>query len=352
MVTRACGGRTDTTRTLALMGAAIGLLHLLGWGLFAAAGPNRAFVLGVALTAYTLGMRHAFDADHIAAIDNTTRKLRGEGQEPLTVGLWFSLGHSTIVLVLACALALAAGRMHIAIAGPASWLHGVGGPVGALVSTMFLYTIAALNLQGLRDTLRRRGDLTRSPNLGGPLFRIFGRVVRRIRRPSGMYPVGVLFGLGFDTATEIALLATTVGAAMGPLPWYDILSLPCLFAAGMSLCDSIDGVSMRFAYDWSLLRPARRRLWNICVTGLSVGVAFGVGTIELLGLASGWSRRVAHVLAPLAHLDLTRLGFSVAVTLIALWLLALLLWRERGRGRRGPVRHGAAQSGDAAARDL
>ncbi len=322
------------------MGAAIGLLHLLGWGLIGMAeaqSHSQALSLGVALTAYTLGMRHAFDADHIAAIDNTTRKLRQDGRVPLSTGFWFSLGHSTVVFVLALALAFAAGRIYGGIVGGSSWLHSVGGVLGTLVSALFLYAIAALNLQGLRETLRASGGTSPPSSVGGPLFRIFGRVVQRIRRPSGMYPVGLLFGLGFDTATEVALLATTAGAAMAPLPWYGVVALPCLFAAGMSICDTLDGIAMQYAYDWSLLQPGRRRLWNVWVTGVSVMVAFGVGTIELLGLAGGWLHRTARIAAGPPSLDPTRLGVAVVLLLLVSWLSALLLWRERGpKGRSRP----------------
>ncbi len=325
------------------MGGAVGLLHVVGWGLFALAAvrsPDGAVSFGVAVTAYTLGMRHAFDADHIAAIDNTTRKLREDGETPFSVGLWFSLGHSTIVFALACALAAMAGRIYGSIAGPTAFLHSVGGIMGTLVSALFLYAIASLNLKSLIDTLRAAGGGKQPPVFGGPLFRIFGRLLLRIRRPSGMYPVGLLFGLGFDTATEVALLATTAGAAMGPLPWYGVLALPCLFAAGMSLCDSVDGISMQYAYDWSLLQPRRRLLWNTCVTGLSVAVAFVVGTIELLTLMGGAAE--GGTFGFLHHLNLGYVGMGIALVLLLGWLFVLVLWRERKPEgpRAGPRRPG------------
>lgn len=313
--------------------------------------------LGVAVTAYTLGMRHAFDADHIAAIDNTTRKLRQDGQTPLSVGFWFSLGHSTVVVVLALGLVIAAHRIYGIVDNPASALRSVGGLLGTLVSALFLYAIAALNLKGLVAMLRcARTAVGDQPDAviasGGPLYRVFGRLIARIRRPSGMYPVGLLFGLGFDTATEVALLAMTVSTATTPLPAYGVLALPCLFAAGMSLCDTIDGITMQYAYDWSLLQPKRRLLWNAAVTGLSVGVAFGVGTLEILGLlAQAWPK-AKEVLGPLSRIDLGHLGLLIALGLVASWLLVMIFWHKRSdSGRLGQEKgvqrsDGAAQKGE------
>ncbi len=323
-------------QALCAMGGTIGLLHLFGWGLvacIAARTASPALSFGVAVTAYTLGMRHAFDADHIAAIDNTTRKLREEGETPLSVGFWFSLGHSTIVFGLALSVLVAAHRL-LFITDPSSVVHSIGGLLGTLVSALFLYAIAAWNLQGLLRTLRAAHRAEERPAAGGPFFALFRRLLGGIRRPEGMYPVGILFGLGFDTATEVLLLAATASAAIGPLPWYGVLALPCLFAAGMSLCDTADGVCMQYAYDWSLLQPGRRLLWNACVTGLSVAVALAVGTLELLGLLSGASPPAARLLLPLTRIDLGASGLAIAGILVGSWLAAVLLWPARGRERR------------------
>jgi len=334
--TRGVGG------VLAGMGAAVLALHALGWGgfLLAAAQGGGILTVGIALAAYTLGMRHAFDADHIAAIDNATRRLRAMGQRPLSVGFWFSLGHSTVVFALAVGVVFAARGVYSAIEQPGSLLHSVGGLLGTLVSAGFLFVIASVNLGSLWTTVRRAragetrpvGDLLPQ----GPLFRLFGRVVGRIRRPSGMYPVGLLFGLGFDTATEVALLAATAGEATTGIPWYGVLALPCLFAAGMSVCDSLDGVGMHYAYDWSLKEPGRRFVWNVAITALSATVALGVGLLEVLSLVPRTA--APGVLGPFAGVDLSGLGLGVVALLFGTWFVALLVWRAKGVAGRDAKR--------------
>ena len=224
-----------------------------------------AITVGAGLTAYTLGLRHAFDADHIAAIDNTTRKLMGDGRRPLSVGFFFALGHSTVVLVLALLLAAGVRALGGAVQDESSPLQQTTGLIGTLVSGSFLYAIGILNLVLLVGIVRvfrraRRGELTEAqleeelaPR--GPLSRIYGRLTRLVRKPWHMYPLGLLFGLGFDTATEIALLVLAAARRSPGVPFYAILCLPVLFAAGMSLLDTIDGAFMGFAYDWALARP-------------------------------------------------------------------------------------------------
>ena len=331
----------DTHRTLLIMGSTILLLHLLGFGSVLAAaqgGPRLALSFGVAVAAYTLGMRHAFDADHIAAIDNTTRKLRQDGLKPLSVGFWFSLGHSTVVIALALMVIVGTRRLYGLVAAAHSPLHSLGAVVGTLVSALFLFVIASLNLRSLISTLRTaHTDGNAPPDLpGGPLQFLFGRLLKGVRRPAGMYPVGLLFGLGFDTATEVVLLATTASAAAAPLPWYGVLALPFLFAAGMSLCDTLDGIWMQYAYTWTLIRPERRRTWNVSVTLLSLVAAFTVGSMEIAGLVAQTWPWAARATAFLTGADSSRVGIIMVVSLLLAWLLALGLWHENGL--RKPLR--------------
>src|SRR3954471_4571577 len=244
------------------------LLHVVGWGLLVGVvAPQeyrvagQVFGIGLGVTAYSLGMRHAFDADHIAAIDNTTRKLMAEGRRPLSVGFWFSLGHSSVVMALCLLLATGVRALAGQVESDTSSLQQVTGLVGVAVSGTFLLLIGVINLGVLRRILGVwRGMKTGSYdeaaleehlNNRGFLNRVLGRFTRAVRTPWHMYPVGLLFGLGFDTATEVSLLVLAGGAAAFALPWYAILTLPILFAAGMSLLDTIDGCFMNFAYGWA-----------------------------------------------------------------------------------------------------
>ena len=246
-------------------------------------GAGGAFTVGIGVTAYTLGLRHAFDADHISAIDNTTRKLMNEGKRPLSVGFWFSLGHSTIVFLLAFLLAMGVKALAGPVENGGSALHQVTAWIGTVVSGTFLYVIAALNiavLVGIVKVFRamKKGSfdeaaLEEQLNKRGFMNRFLGGLTKAITTPRQMYPVGLLFGLGFDTATEVALLVLAGGAAGAGLPWYAILCLPILFAAGMSLMDSIDGSFMNFAYGWAFSKPVRKVFYNITITGVSVAVS-------------------------------------------------------------------------------
>src|SRR6201987_5783121 len=290
-------------RTLAMMAAVVAGLHVVGFAtLIALVAPSHyalgatgTFTIGIGVTAYTLGLRHAFDADHISAIDNTTRKLMQEGKRPLSVGFWFSLGHSSIVFALAVLISVGVRSIDGSVRSDSSQLHSVTGWLGTPVSGSFLYLIAALNVVILigivkvfREMKRGRYDeaaLERQLDQRGFMNRFLGRLTRAVTKPRQMYPIGVLFGLGFDTATEVALLVIAGTAGAGGLPWYAILCLPVLFAAGMSLMDSIDGSFMNFAYGWAFSNPVRKVYYNITITGLSVAVALVIGTIELGGLA-------------------------------------------------------------------
>jgi high-affinity nickel-transport protein len=319
-------------------------LHVLGWGMLAAAVSGhyqvtrgQVFGIGTGILAYTLGMRHAFDADHIAAIDNTTRKLVGEGKRPLSTGFWFSLGHSSVVFTLAALLNFGIRGLGAQLRNGGSSLHAVTGVVGTSVSGTFLYLIAGLNLMILVGivkmfTAMRRGqfsdaELEEQLAKRGLMNRLLGPLNRRVDAPWKMYPIGVLFGFGFDTVTEIALLVLAGSAVISGLPFYAVLSLPILFAAGMSLFDTADGCFMNFAYDWAFSRPVRKLYYNLIITGLSVVVAFFIGTIEILGLVSQRLRLRGGFWALMANFNLNTAGFIIVGMFAVTWAIALAIWR-------------------------
>jgi high-affinity nickel-transport protein len=326
------------------MAGFIALLHVVGFGiLLVLVVPEHykvgtgLFGLGTGITAYTLGLRHAFDADHIAAIDNTTRKLMAEGKRPLSVGFWFSLGHSSVVVFLTLLLSLGLKAVGAELTDESSSLHQYGGLVGTLVSGGFLYLLGIINLVVLVGILRvfremRRGRFDEAAledqlNSRGLMNRILGPALRAVRQPWQIYPVGLLFGLGFDTVTEVALLVIAGTSVAAGLPWYAIMCLPILFAAGMSLLDTIDGSFMNFAYGWAFSKPVRKVYYNITITGLSVAVALLVGTVELLailadklGLSGGFWDWVTGI-------DLNTIGFVIVGLFIAVWVLALAVWK-------------------------
>ncbi|MDQ0381469.1 Nickel transporter NicT [Amycolatopsis thermophila] len=333
------------------MAVTVALLHVVGWGTLLlvvpghyAIGQAGVFGAGLGVTAYTLGMRHAFDADHIAAIDNTTRKLMMDGRRPLSVGFWFSLGHSSVVFGLCLLLGLGVRALAGQVTTDSSTLHAVTGLIGTLVSGGFLLLIGLLNLVALRHIAAvfrrmRTGDydeaeLERRLDERGFLNRILGRVARSVREPWHMYPLGLLFGLGFDTATEVSLLVLAGGAAAFDLPWYALLTLPVLFAAGMSLLDTADGVFMNFAYGWALVTPVRKVFYNLTVTALSVAVALIIGGLELLGLLGERLKVTAGPLAWAASLDLADIGYLLAGLFAVTWLIALVAWRAGRAGQR------------------
>ncbi|MGI8459738.1 MAG: HoxN/HupN/NixA family nickel/cobalt transporter [Propionibacteriaceae bacterium] len=332
-------------RSLVGMAGFILLLHVVGWGVLAGivapasyqVSSTQVFGIGLGLTAYTLGMRHAFDADHIAAIDNTTRKLMSDGRRPLSVGFWFSLGHSSIVFVLVVLLALGIRALAGQLADDSSTLQTVTGVVGTAVSGTFLYLIGIINLVilvGIVKVFRRmrRGEFDEAALEAqlanrGVMNRFLGGVTRAVRRPGQMYPVGVLFGLGFDTATEVGLLVLAGGAAAFSLPWYAILTLPILFAAGMCLLDTADGCLMRFAYGWAFSRPVRKVFYNITITTLSAAVALIVGTIELVSILTDKTGITTGPLAAVAGLDLNDVGYAIVGLFLVTWLVAVSVWK-------------------------
>jgi high-affinity nickel-transport protein len=315
----------DEWRRLTGFCGAIVLLHVLGWALFLYYSPRNPALAGLGALAYTFGLRHAFDPDHIAAIDNTTRKLLSERQRPLGVGFFFSLGHSSVVFVLATGLALGTQAVEARIP---TFQH-YGSFIGASVSGTFLWLIGILNLVVLVDIIRLFFDLRHGSYDQqrleqrlldrGFMNRFFlGRLAQRITKSWQMYPLGALFGLGFDTASEIALLALAAGVATHHVPFLAVVSLPLLFAAGMSLMDTIDGAFMSQAYGWAFSNPVRKIFYNISVTSLSVTVALVIGTIELLQVA-GW----------LGELDLGLVGYAIVALFVLTWALSYGIWKVR-----------------------
>jgi len=321
---------------LAGFGGGVALLHLLGWGLFLYYSRHNVALAGLGTLAYTFGLRHAFDADHIAAIDNTTRKLLQEGKKPLGIGFFFSLGHSTIVFSLATGLALATQAVNSRIPS----FQDYGTNIGAGVSGTFLWVIGILNLIVLIDVVRiffevKRGEydqerLERRLLDRGFMNRFFlGRAARRITKSWQMYPLGMLFGLGFDTATEVGLLALAAGLATHQVPFLAVISLPLLFAAGMSLMDTADGAFMTHAYSWAFGSPIRKIYYNITVTTLSVTVAIAIGTVELLQVVSAKLRLDGGFWGWLDALDFSNLGYGIVGLFVLTWAVSYGIWKVR-----------------------
>ncbi len=321
---------------LAGFGGAVAALHVAGWGLFVYYSHRYPALAGLGVLAYTFGLRHAFDADHIAAIDNTTRKFLAQGKRPLGTGFFFSLGHSTIVFSLAAALALAAGTVKARIPS----FQDYGATVGAGVSGTFLWIIGILNLLVLLDIVRiyrgiGRGEydeqrLEERLADRGFMNRFFlGRFFRLISKSWQMYPLGILFGLGFDTATEVGLLALAAGVASHAVPFLAVLSLPILFAAGMSLMDTADGAFMSQAYGWAFSNPVRKVYYNITVTSLSVTVALAIGSVELLQVLAGRLGLDSGAWAWLNALDFEKLGYGVVGLFFVTWAASVVIWKTR-----------------------
>ncbi len=336
---------SDWRRVQAMFGAIL-LLHVLGFGIFVAfvvPGHYKGLGIGVSALAYTLGLRHAFDADHISAIDNTTRKLMNErraitgSKRPLSVGFYFSLGHSTIVIAIGAGLVVAEKAVYGAVSSNGSGLEQFGGVFGTIVSASFLYLIAILNIVILAGIVKvfmamRRGtydeaELERQLNNRGLMFRFFGKWMKAITKEWQMYPVGVVFGMGFDTATEVALLATTALLASRSLPWYSIMCLPILFTAGMALMDTIDGCFMNVAYGWAFFNPVRKVYYNLAITGLSVAICFFIGTIEALGLLPMELHVNGSFWSFMANFNINAAGFVIVGMFVVTWGATLAIWR-------------------------
>jgi nickel/cobalt transporter (NiCoT) family protein len=296
---------------------------------------------GLAITAYVLGLRHGFDADHIAAIDNTTRKLLNDGKRPLTVGTWFSLGHSTIV----CGMILALVVVTDWISAHFHLFSTVGAVLGTVISGVFLLVIGIVNalivvevyrmFRGVRDGRLDQKALDDQMNKRGILNRIFGRFFRVVREPWQIYPIGVLFGLGFDTATEVLIIALALLFAAAGVPLWAVLFLPLLFTCGMVLSDTSDGFAMRYAYGWAFNHPIRKIFYNLTLTVISVLVAFAIGGVELLQVISGELGWGGPFWAWLDGLDFETLGIGIAGLFLGCWAIALAIYWVKGYERIG-----------------
>ena len=331
------GDRADDMRgrLLGLYGLLVAA-NLAAWGWALLLCRDHPVLLGTALLAYSFGLRHAVDADHIAAIDNVTRKLMQEGRRPISVGFWFSVGHSTVVVLAALAIAATTAEL----AQHFDRWKDIGGVIGTLVSTTFLFAIAAMNfviLIGVWRSFRavRRGgtlavlDFDLLLNGRGVLARLFRPLFRMVTRSWHMMPLGFLFGLGFDTATEVALLGISATQAGQGLPIWSIMVFPALFAAGMSLVDTTDGVLMLGAYNWAFVKPMRKLYYNLVITAVSVLVALLIGGIEGLGLIGdqlgldGWFWNGIGALND----NFGSLGFAIIGVFIFAWVISLLVYR-------------------------
>ena len=335
---------------LAAMGAVIVAINGLGWGIFVlyvmphhfvykgeGGSPGLGVGLGVAVTAWFLGFRHAFDADHISCIDNTTRKLMADGKRPLGTGFFFSFGHSSVIVAVGVGITVAARAVFGAVVNPDSAFQSAGGTIGTVVSASFLYLIAVLNLivlagifkvfRAMRSGSYDEAGLEAQLQARGLMYRFFGRFMRSIKHTWQLYFAGMVFGIGFDTTTEVVLLAATAYAAIQGLPYFAVLALPFLFAGGMMLFDTLDGVFMNFAYGWAFARPVRKVYYNLVITGLSIGAAFIVGTIELLGLLTGELHLRGAFWDLMANFDINVAGFVIAAMFVLVWAVALAYWR-------------------------
>ncbi len=313
--------------------------NLLVWGITLVVFRPYPLLLGTAAVAYSFGLRHAVDADHIAAIDNVTRKLIQEGKRPVTVGFFFALGHSTIVILMSVGIVLAS----VAIKTYFPTYEAVGNIVGTLVSTFFLFGLAAINTVVLINVYHtfqavKRGEPYREEELESILNqrgftrRLFRPLLKLVDRGWKMYPVGVVFGLGFDTASEVGLLGIAAASATQGMPIWTIMLFPALFTVGMSLVDTTDGVLMLGAYNWAAIKPVRKLYYNLTVTTISVLVAVFVGGIEALGLLGD----ELHLQGPFWTLmdnlnnNFGLIGYSVIGLFVATWLISTVVYNLKG----------------------
>jgi nickel/cobalt transporter (NiCoT) family protein len=325
-------------RRLGAFFAAVVALHLVGFGCLLTYGIGNPSFLALGALAYSFGLRHAFDADHISAIDNTTRKLLQQGKKPMGVGFFFSLGHSSVVFLIALALGLAVKTIVQGVVGDSGELRSVGGVIGTSVSGTFLVLIGVLNLVILLGIVRvfrrmRRGEYDRDSLendlvAGGLMSRIFGRLFKVVEDSWHMYPIGFLFGLGFDTASEVALLGVSAGAAAKGLPFLAVVSLPLIFAAGMSLMDTADGAFMAKAYSWAFSNPVRKVFYNMTVTSLSVVVALGIGVVELVQILIQVTNLQGQPWDVIGGFNFVgQAGFFIVGLFVVTWAVAVLVYR-------------------------
>ena len=304
-------------------------------------GYKYAVLAGLGLVSYVLGLRHAVDADHIAAIDNTTRKLLQQQKRAVTVGMWFSLGHSTIVIALTAALVVATR----AVVGAVPGLANGGNVVGTWISGVFLFIIGFINVlivldiyrtfKGLKEGRIKGNELDDAVNKNSFMGRTFGKLFKIVNEPWQIYPVGVLFGLGFDTATQVALIAISIGVAGTGIPFWVVLLLPLLFTAGMVTIDTSDGISMRCAYGWAFLKPIRKIYYNLTITIISVLVAFVIGGIEIVQVVSLEMGLTTGFWGWLANLDFETMGYAIIATFLIAWAIAMAYYRYKGYEKIG-----------------
>jgi high-affinity nickel-transport protein len=335
---------------LGAMLAFILALNAAGWGIFVlyvmphhfdykgeGGSKGLGVGLGVAITAWFLGLRHAFDADHISCIDNTTRKLMADGKRPLGTGFFFSFGHSTIIVAVGAGITVAARAVFGVMVDPNSAYETAGGTIGTLLSAGFLYLIALLNLivlagifkvfRDMRSGAYDEQQLEAQLQARGLMYRFFGRFMKSINHTWQLYFVGLVFGIGFDTATEVVLLSATAYAALQGLPYFAVLALPFLFAGGMMLFDTLDGAFMSFAYGWAFARPVRKVYYNLVITALSIGAAFVIGTIEILGILTTEMHLHGAFWNLMANFNINLAGFCIAALFVLVWAFALVYWR-------------------------
>jgi high-affinity nickel-transport protein len=312
------------------------VFNLGAWAVALAVSVQYPILLPTAFLAYTFGLRHAVDADHIAAIDNTTRKLMQDGQRPVGVGLFFSLGHSTIVVALSVLIALSAGLISDIPA-----FREIGGLIGTSVSAAFLLIIGLINLVVFIDIYRMFRQVSRGGAYDdkgledylanrGLLARIFKPLLRVIRKSWHMYPLGVLFGLGFDTASEVALLGLAATSGASHIPVLYILILPALFAAGMSLVDTTDGILMLGAYGWAYIKPIRKLYYNLNITLVSVLIAFAIGGVEVLSVLAEKFDLHGGLWDLVGSLDFGLIGFAIIAIFVLSWTISTFIYRWRG----------------------
>ena len=341
--------REELPRLFGVLGTVV-FLHILGWGLFAhfnsdpqyhqiTDGSGALIYAGAGALAYGFGLRHAFDADHIVAIDDTTRIMLAKGKKPLGVGLFFSLGHSTVVLALSVGIAFAATKTTIF----KDAFSSTGGTIGTSVSGFFLYLVGILNLVIMVGVVKAwkqaksgkysHEHLEQLLNDRSIMRRIFkGRFKKGFDHSYQLYPIGVLFGLGFDTATEVGLLALSATAAAGTvggvLPPLAIIALPIIFAAGMSMMDALDGIFMTKAYSWAFTSPLRKIYYNLTTTGLSVFVALGIGTLQWISVASdNFGLAETEPFKTITSVDLSSIGYFIVLSFVIAFAVSILIWK-------------------------
>jgi high-affinity nickel-transport protein len=341
--------REELPRLFGVLGTVVSL-HVLGWGLFAYFNSNPQYhqitdgsgaliYAGAGALAYGFGLRHAFDADHIVAIDDTTRIMLAKGKKPLGVGLFFSLGHSTVVLALSVGIAFAATKTSIF----KDAFSSTGGTIGTSVSGFFLYLVGILNLVIMVGVVKAwkqaksgkysHEHLEQLLNDRSIMRRIFkGKFKKGFDHSYQLYPIGVLFGLGFDTATEVGLLALSATAAAGTvggvLPPLAIIALPIIFAAGMSMMDALDGIFMTKAYSWAFTSPLRKIYYNLTTTGLSVFVALGIGTLQWISVASdNFGLAETEPFKTITSVDLSSIGYFIVISFILAFAVSILIWK-------------------------